>query len=37
MEEILLLIVSTLLAWAVERSADAILDLIIEWLKRRLR
>jgi len=35
MEEIMMLILSTLLAWAVERSADAMLDLIIEWLKRR--
>ncbi len=35
MEEILYLIFSTLLAWAVERSADAVLDLISEWLKRR--
>ena len=35
MEEILFLIISTLLAWAVERSADGVLDLIIEWLKRR--
>ncbi len=37
MEEILFLIVSTLLAWAVERSADAVLDLILEWLKRRFK
>ncbi|MGB5634721.1 MAG: hypothetical protein WBM86_18320, partial [Waterburya sp.] len=36
MEEILFWIISTLLAWAIERSADAMLDLIIEWLKRRL-
>ncbi len=35
MEEIMIIIISTLLAWAVERSADAVLDLIIEWLKRR--
>ena len=35
MEEILFWIISTLLAWAVERSADALLDLIIEWLKRQ--
>ncbi len=35
MEEIVVLIISTLLAWAVERSADAVLDLITEWLKRR--
>ncbi len=35
MEEILFWLVSTLLAWAVERSADALLDLILEWFKRR--
>lgn len=35
MEEILFWIISTLLAWAVERSADALLDLFIEWLKRQ--
>ena len=35
MEEILYLIFSAILAWAVERSADAVLDLIIEWLKCR--
>lgn len=31
----MILIFSTLLAWAVEKSADAVLDLIIEWVKRR--
>ena len=35
MEEILFWLVSTLLAWAVERSADALLDLILEWLKHQ--
>ncbi len=34
MEELLWLIISTLLAWSVERSADALLDLIVEWWKR---
>lgn len=34
MEELLWLIISTLLSWGIERSADAILDLIIEWWKR---
>ncbi len=34
MEEILFWLILTLLAWAVERSADTVLDLIIEWLKR---
>ena len=33
MEELLFLIISTLLAWAIERSADALLDLFLEWLK----
>ena len=33
MEQLLFLIISTLLAWAVERSADALLDLFLEWLK----
>lgn len=33
MEELLFLIISTLLAWAIERSADALLDLFFEWLK----
>ncbi len=37
MEEILFFIISTLLAWALERSADAVLDLIIEWLKRQFK
>ena len=31
----MILIFSTLLAWAVERSADALLDFVIEWLKRQ--
>jgi hypothetical protein len=35
MEEILYFIISALLSWAIDRSADAILDLVIEWLKRR--
>ncbi len=34
MEEILTLIFSTVLTWAVEKSADAVLDFMIEWLKR---
>ena len=33
MEEILFWLIYTLLAWAIERSADAMLDLILEWLK----
>ncbi len=37
MEEILFLILSTLLTWAIERSADTILDLIIEWFKRHFK
>lgn len=36
MEQILHLIISTLLSWAIERFADALLDLIIKWLKRRI-
>ena len=35
MEELLYLLISTLLAWAIERSADALLDLLLEWLKNR--
>lgn len=35
MEQIFWLIISALLTWAVERSADAVLDLVIEWLKHR--
>gem|GEM_PF-5615291 len=35
MEQLLLLILSTLLVWAVERSADALLDFFLEWLKNR--
>jgi len=35
MEQLMFLILSTLLAWAVERSADALLDLFLEWLKNR--
>ncbi len=35
MEELLFLLISTLLAWAIERSADALLDLLLEWLKNR--
>ncbi len=35
MEELLFLILSTLLAWAIEKSADALLDLFLEWLKNR--
>ncbi len=35
MEELLFLLISTLLAWAIERSADALLDLFLEWLKNR--
>lgn len=37
MEEIIYSIISTLLSWAIERSADAVLDLIIEWLKHRFQ
>ena len=37
MEQIIFWIIATLLAWAVERSADALLDLIIEWIKRQFR
>ena len=35
MKKILLLVLSILFAWAIERIADAILDWIIEWLKRK--
>ncbi len=35
MEELLFLLISTLIAWAIERSADALLDLLLEWLKNR--
>lgn len=35
MEEILVWLIYTLFNWAIGRSADALLDLIIKWLEHR--